>query len=53
VRLEGLDQLKNQMGSSGIDHATFRLVEQCLIELRYCVPNAREKKASAKIIVTK
>jgi hypothetical protein len=30
VRLEGLDQLRNRMNSSGIDSATLRLVEQSL-----------------------
>jgi hypothetical protein len=29
VRLEGLPQLKNPMTSSGIQHATFRLIAQC------------------------
>jgi hypothetical protein len=37
MRLEGLDQLKNQITSSGIEPATFRLVAQCLKQLRYCV----------------
>jgi hypothetical protein len=35
VRLEGLGQLKNAMTSSGIDPAVFRLVAQCLNQLRY------------------
>jgi hypothetical protein len=38
MRLEGLDQLKNPMTSSGIEPPTFRLVPQCLNQLRYCVP---------------
>jgi hypothetical protein len=38
VRLEGLGQLKNQITSSGIEFATFRLVAQCLNQLRYRVP---------------
>jgi hypothetical protein len=41
VRLEELGQLKNHMTSSGLDHATFRLVAECLSryykELK-CVP---------------
>jgi hypothetical protein len=37
VRLEGLGQLKNPMISSGIEPATFRLVAQCLNQLRYRV----------------
>jgi hypothetical protein len=38
VRLEGLGQLKNPMISTGIEHATFRIVAQCLNQLRYRVP---------------
>jgi hypothetical protein len=38
VRLEGLGQLKNPMTSSGIKPATFRLVAECLNQLRYRVP---------------
>jgi hypothetical protein len=37
VRLEGLGKLKNPMTSLGIEPATFRLVVQCLNELRYRV----------------
>jgi hypothetical protein len=37
VRLEGLFQLKNPMTSSGIEPATFRLLTQCLNQLRYRV----------------
>jgi hypothetical protein len=37
VRLEGLDKLKNQV-TSGMEPATFRLVAQCLDQLRYRVP---------------
>jgi hypothetical protein len=36
-RLEGLDQLKNPVTSSGIKSATFRLVAQCFKQLRYRV----------------
>jgi hypothetical protein len=35
MRLEGSDQLKNPVSSSGIQPATFRLVAQCLNQLRY------------------
>jgi hypothetical protein len=38
VRLDGLDQLKNPMTSTGIEPATFRLLAQCLNQLRYRVP---------------
>jgi hypothetical protein len=35
--LEGLDQFKNLMPSSGIERAIFRLVAWCLNQLRYRV----------------
>jgi hypothetical protein len=35
VRLEGLDQLKNLMPSLQIEPVAFRLVAQCLNQLRY------------------
>jgi hypothetical protein len=38
VRLEGLGKLKNPVASSGIETTTFRLVAQCLNQLRYRVP---------------
>jgi hypothetical protein len=38
VRLEVLGQLKNPITSSGIELETFRLVAQCLKQLRYRVP---------------
>jgi hypothetical protein len=37
VRLEGLGQLKNAMTSLGNEPLTFRLVAQCLSQLRHCV----------------
>jgi hypothetical protein len=37
VRLEGLGKLKKST-SSGLDPVTFRLVAQCLNQLRYHVP---------------
>jgi hypothetical protein len=38
VRLEGFGRLKNPMTSSGIEALTFRLVAQCLKQLRYRMP---------------
>jgi hypothetical protein len=38
VQLEGSGELKNPMIPSGIERATFRLVAQCLNQLRYRVP---------------
>jgi hypothetical protein len=35
VRLEKLGELKNPVTSSGIEPMTFRLVAQCLNQLRY------------------
>jgi hypothetical protein len=40
VRLEGWGQLKNPITSSGIEPATFRLVAQCLNQVRSRVPPA-------------
>jgi hypothetical protein len=38
MRLEGLGKLRNPVTWSGIEPATFRLVAQCLNQLRYPVP---------------
>jgi hypothetical protein len=38
LRLKRVGQLKNSMASSGIEPAIFRLVIQCLNQLRYRVP---------------
>jgi hypothetical protein len=46
VRLEVLGQLKNSMTSSGIEAATFRLVAQCLDQLRY--RGALKRKATVQ-----
>jgi hypothetical protein len=35
VRLEGLDQMRNPITSSGMEPATLRLVAQCLNQLLY------------------
>jgi hypothetical protein len=37
MQLEGLGQLKNPMTLSGLEPATFRLVAECLNQLRYRV----------------
>jgi hypothetical protein len=44
VRLEGLGQLTNMMTISRIETETFRLVAQCLNQLRYRVPPLRVKR---------
>jgi hypothetical protein len=43
MRLEGIDQLKNPITSSGNEPATFRLVAYCRKQLRYCIPLFGEK----------
>jgi hypothetical protein len=47
VRLEGLEQLKNPIISTGIETATFRLVAQCLNQLRYSIPPVKGGKDKA------
>jgi hypothetical protein len=50
--LEGLYQLKNPMTSSELEPATFRLVSQCVNQLRYCVlrlGRCREQKIYTSI----
>jgi hypothetical protein len=39
MRLQGLGQLRNPITSSGIEPATFRLIAQCLNQLRYRMPH--------------
>jgi hypothetical protein len=43
MRLERLGELKNPMTSSGIEPASFRLVVQCLNQLRYHVHRDKVK----------
>jgi hypothetical protein len=45
VRLEGLGKLKSRMTSTGKEPATFRLVAQCLNQLRYSNKYEYEKIA--------
>jgi hypothetical protein len=51
VRLEGLGQLKNIVTSSGIEPATYRLVAQCLNQLRYRVHRACIQELYLKNVV--
>jgi hypothetical protein len=43
VRLEGLGKLKNPMTTWGREPETFRLVAQCLNQLRYRLPRVSIK----------
>jgi hypothetical protein len=46
VRLEGLNQLKNPMASSGIETASCRIVVECLNQLHCRVPNLLNSSGS-------
>jgi hypothetical protein len=51
MRLEGLGQLKNPMASSGIEPVTYRLVAQCLNQVRYGVsPGGSDKEKNPLLL---
>jgi hypothetical protein len=43
MRLEGLGKLKKKSTPSGLEPATFRIVAQCVNQLRYRVPSRVQK----------
>ena len=50
VRPEGLCQWKNPMTPSGIEPATFRLVAQCLDQLRYRLPPLHKSLRNIRVL---
>jgi hypothetical protein len=52
VQVESLGQLKNPMASPRIETASFRLVAECLNQLRYRVPPNTDYQLKNKNLVT-